>query len=1327
MQKVIPVMNPSPGERLQRFVGDRVHFTLKTAHRHRVAGWRALLRTNLGRAESLRREILRAHTEAVPSAGEAWRDVPMKPTPEGWTLDLALAEAGYFRAKAYLVDPEGIQHWAEGPDVGISVHPDQYRTGNTLYCAFPRLFGPTRTATDGENPELEKTLTALETAGYAVLPPSGKLRDVTQALPHIVKGLGCRILHLLPIHPTPTTYGRFGRFGSPYAALDLTAIDPALVVLDRKTTGIDQFQELSYETHRLGAKLFLDIVINHTGWGSVLQENHPEWFLKNAEGSFASPGAWGTTWEDLVELRHVNVALWDNLAEMFLTWCRRGVDGFRCDAGYMVPVAAWQYLIARVQQEHPETIFFLEGLGGAWQATESLLAEGGMQWAYSELFQNYSGPQVAGYLDHSIKQTGRAGVLVHYSETHDNQRLAAKSRNWSLLRNQLCALTSFSGGFGFTCGVEWLAAEKIKVHGSTGLAWGQEPNLVGELSALNRLLAEHPCFFDGATLTRLSAFESQVLALRRDAPAAAMPEGVPPDSVLVLANLDPERSGEIELAGAVYESMGRPKVDLLDPADPAKTIFRVTIDEGRTQVRFKLPPGKVLCLARAEKPAGLTGTEYRSRRAIAGWALQTASQVLPPEALTGADPATLGHAARQNPTAYLGALSALRGAWNVEPGAPIRSLPDLMNQRIKELAYNAVVRWSLLDSLRITPVPPDHWLLVEDQVPFRACLETGGTAIYLQSLEVGGNHLVCFPPQRHAGEALLTLERYGETNAQVRGTVVFLGPGAGADTPILPGPEDVVLLTNGRGGMARLAVNLGSVRSKYDCVLGANLHPTLPVDRHILAKRLRVWVNADGFLSQLDYRCLRRFEAGPHARWWFVANAGDGRTVEIEISAAMLAEQNTTAFFFHRPNEAQAKGKQLPPDADVRLTVRVDIEDRGFHSETHRNGGADHHFASHTRPLAPAEVPQRKPELAPSPQCPADGKEARTATHWAGFEFTPAPDRKLRIFSNAGRYHPQPEWSENIPHPVEQSRGQVAAGDAYSPGWFELPLRKGGDFWLAVTAEPENFSLDELEQAAPVSPSPSSLQSVRSLGLVWPATRPCSQGIRGAPRGRQDGHRRLSLVFGLGARHVHLRARPAGGGHGGGGPSNGPDLCALRGPRNVAEHDFRRRCIEPGHVGCASVVCDGLRRIGRGRSGASGTRCQRGATAPFARFSPASPHITREELRTAFAWTRPAAWCGVRAISPGWTPITRPAHREKAIRWKSRPCGCGCCGNSSAWAFGNPAWTGALCQLRCCILLKLSSGCPSEAGSPMCFRRTGESQLRRPGRMMRCGAIACFW
>ena len=98
-----------------------------------------------------------------------------------------------------------------------------------------------------------------------------KLRDLVQALPHIIDVLGCRIVHLLPVNPTPTTYARFGRFGSPYAALDLTAIDPALVEFDKRTTGVDQFRELTYATHLRGGRVFIDIVIMVLGrvWAMI--------------------------------------------------------------------------------------------------------------------------------------------------------------------------------------------------------------------------------------------------------------------------------------------------------------------------------------------------------------------------------------------------------------------------------------------------------------------------------------------------------------------------------------------------------------------------------------------------------------------------------------------------------------------------------------------------------------------------------------------------------------------------------------------------------------------------------------------------------------------------------------------------------------------------------------------------------------------------------------------------------------------------------------------------------------------------------------------------
>jgi predicted glycogen debranching enzyme len=1029
-------MTPAPGERLLRFVGDKILFALKCSPAQSggtkpgaTKNRRAFLRTNLGRAAARRREIISANAGLTVHAGASWRDLPMQPTSDGWQIELPLAEVGYFKAKAYLLDEKNWQTWADGSDVGISVHPDFARTANTIYCAFTRLFGATKNLVATADEKLESQLKALEAAGYATLPPSGTFRDLTKQLPHIVTKLGCRILHLLPVHPTPTTFARFGRFGSPYAALDLTAVDPALVEFDQRTTGIDQFCELTHATHALGARVFIDIVINHTGWGSTLQENHPEFFLKKPDGEFASPGAWGTVWEDLVELEQHDVKLWDIIADSLLIWCQRGVDGFRCDAGYKIPAPAWQYIIARVQEEFPETIFLLEGLGGSWEATELLLTEGGMQWAYSELFQNYSGSQVAWYLDYVNRQNEHIGSYVHYSETHDNDRLAKNGRIWSLLRNRLCALTSPNGGFGFTNGVEWLATEKIRVHGNTGLNWDSTDNIVPELAQLNELICHHPSFFDGAKLTRLSPPDSPIYALLRKSA-----EGK--DCVLILINLDSEKknslaldASRLPLAAFQFDLLGLP----LPQAAPEKDA-----------IIFTLAAGACHCLAPAPEAIGLSGDDYRHLRAQAAWAVKLLSQVISAETIDGLDWRWLAEQVARSPKNFLTAISEF-----VARGAKV-SFTEILTEVETRQIFPRVVEWTLLDIRRISLVPPGHWLLIEDTTAFRATLEISGQARHVQSTAVGRRHVACYAPSATATtvDARLVLERYAIASQKVLATVCFLASEPQPIPAVNLQPASLALLTNEIGGMARLCADLGRVNSKYDCALGANLNSTVPVDRHVFVKRIRVWVNADGFLSALDFKNLVAFHTGATAVWSFVANAGDGRTVEIELCAEMLTGQNTTTFQFSRPAEKKAHGKQLPADADVRLTVRVDIEDRNFHSETKRNPGADFHFTTNTHPLENVQRPTAK------------------NPHRTGFTFTPAPDRQLYVSADAGEFHAQPEWCENIPHPVEQTRGQTGSGDAYSPGWFELPLAKGSKVKLTLTAETDNASrVSKLEKA----------------------------------------------------------------------------------------------------------------------------------------------------------------------------------------------------------------------------------------------------------------------
>ncbi len=1002
-------MTPAPGTRLVRWAGDGLTFQLTGV----PAGWTARLRTQIGRAAAQRAEILTASRERRAEGLAGWQDLPMMQVGEGvWEILVSLSEVGYFPAKAYATDERGWQHWPGGLDFGVNVLPAWTRSGNTLYCVFPRQFGPSKIRRTTEDPALDVQLNALTAEGYATLPPSGKLRDVTRSLDHICGTLGFRDLLLLPISPTPTTFARFGRFGSPYAAQDLTAIDPALVEFDQRTTGVQQFEELAHAVHCRGGRIFLDMVINHTGWGSTLWESHPEWFHRTPDGRFLSPGAWGTVWEDLVELDPQPRELWHVLAEAFVTWCRRGVDGFRCDAGYKVPVPVWRYITALVRQEFPDTVFFLEGLGGAWEATEALLTVGGMQWAYSELFQNYDAGTIRWYLDAAMAISQRSGPLVHFSETHDNVRLPSqppalhgpavgsvedavsdRARRWSLLRNQLCALTSIAGGYAITNGVEWLATERVNVHSARGLAWGSTDNLIPEIAALNRLLRSHPAFRGDATLTRLSGDVAPVYALRR-LPAAVGP------GVLVLVNTDLEQPQVVEFPGVLWRELGEPQLDLLaDGPDRARVAVVATADKG---VRLELPPGGAWCLC---------------------------------------------------------------GTW-VTAGEPVSQLIE--EPRWMSPGYCPEIEWTVADATRVVVWPADHVLVLGDLRRFRAHI-TGDRGVHrFESIPVvtpdGVRHEVRIGDHGiEAGTVRLTLTPLVEGVPPVVGAVHRTG---GRPVPLPPGwthRRGPALLTNGRGAMARIHPDPGYVASKYDALFAVNLDPQVPCDRHVLVKRLRAWVSADGFESPLATPVSMDVnDTGGH--WQWRVPAGGDRSVRVGLWVHFVEGLNRLVLTFSRESveEGGAAVGGLASTAPVRLALRLDLEDRGYHQETQRNPDSERHFISNLTTL---------PE---------------------GFLFSPAADRQLRAQAVAGRFHSSPEWSTGIPHPVEASRGMVGHGDAWSPGWFEIPLTAGVPVTLTLDSELSGSGLAD-SVIAPVETTP-------SLCPAWAAKDPVARTLVRAAR-----------------------------------------------------------------------------------------------------------------------------------------------------------------------------------------------------------------------------------
>ena len=518
--------NPKSGDFILKWCGDFLTVTLELPFPRKG---RAAFRTNLGNAHIRRSEIIAETERGETPMARAWTDIPLEEIRPGFfSAEIPLNEVGIFSGKACFF-PEGssVPEWPEGTNTHIKVASALTRKSNSIYTVFPRQFG--------------------------------SFREVARRLTHIMDTMGFRIIQTLPPFPVPVTYAVMGEYGCPFASLDFFSVDPAMAEFDEYSTPLDQFCELVDAVHSRKGLFFVDLPANHTGWASALQTHHPEWFRREVDGRFVSPGAWGVKWADLVELDYSNAELRAYMADVFLFWCRKGVDGFRCDAGYMIPAETWQYIVSRVREEYPDTVFMLEGLGGELSVTDRLLADSGLDWAYSEIFQTYDRNAFEWYLPGAIARSEKYGALVHFAETHDNDRLAKGGRVYAALRVQLAALLSSQGAWGIANGVEWLCTEKIDVHGRNDLNWGAQENMVSLISKLNFILDTNPAFAGSCNLEVITSGAGNTLAVLRKSDCG---------KVLVLANLDCSSGAEIEWdlvkfpQGEVFDLMAEKRVSL---------------------------------------------------------------------------------------------------------------------------------------------------------------------------------------------------------------------------------------------------------------------------------------------------------------------------------------------------------------------------------------------------------------------------------------------------------------------------------------------------------------------------------------------------------------------------------------------------------------------------------------------------------------------------------------------------------------------------------------------------------------------------------------------
>ncbi|HET6173424.1 MAG TPA: alpha-1,4-glucan--maltose-1-phosphate maltosyltransferase [Gaiellales bacterium] len=224
---------------------------------------------------------------------------------------------------------------------------------------------------------------------YELFPRSwGGFAGVEKRLPEFAE-LGFDVLYFPPVHPIGVTH-RKGRNnapaarrsdpGSPWAiggeAGGHSALNPDLGTPE-------EFARLTARAAELGISIALDFAIQCSPDHPWLRE-HPDWFHRRPDGTLKYAENPPKRYQDIYNINFDTPdwqALWTALRNVVLHWAAQGVTVFRVDNPHTKPVPFWEWLIAEVQAEHPETVFLAEAF--TRPAMMALLAKAGFSQSYT--------------------------------------------------------------------------------------------------------------------------------------------------------------------------------------------------------------------------------------------------------------------------------------------------------------------------------------------------------------------------------------------------------------------------------------------------------------------------------------------------------------------------------------------------------------------------------------------------------------------------------------------------------------------------------------------------------------------------------------------------------------------------------------------------------------------------------------------------------------------------------------------------------------------------------------------------------------------------------
>jgi glycosidase len=191
----------------------------------------------------------------------------------------------------------------------------------------------------------------------------GTLNAFAKHLPRLQK-MGVKTIWFMPLQPI-SKEGRKGTLGSYYSVAHYTQVNPEFGTLA-------DFNKIVASAHKLGMKVLIDWVPNHSGADHYWLTSHPDFYERDSTGK----AIYTADWSDTRELNFNNLVMQDSMINAMKYWVKKtAIDGFRIDVAWGVPYSFWNKCIPALNKERQ--LYFLA------EADDPKLHETGFDATYS--------------------------------------------------------------------------------------------------------------------------------------------------------------------------------------------------------------------------------------------------------------------------------------------------------------------------------------------------------------------------------------------------------------------------------------------------------------------------------------------------------------------------------------------------------------------------------------------------------------------------------------------------------------------------------------------------------------------------------------------------------------------------------------------------------------------------------------------------------------------------------------------------------------------------------------------------------------------------------